>query len=101
MDIREIQKLAEQRKIRWSTHCMERMNERDITMAEVKDCITCGEIIEDYPGDYPNPSCLIMGKTSGGRVLHIVCGSDGEYLYMITVYRPSPTKFDADMKRRK
>ena len=35
------------------------MQERDISRADVKNGIATGEIIEDYPDDFPNPSCLI------------------------------------------
>jgi hypothetical protein len=30
-----------------------------------------GEIIEEYPDDKYSPSCLIYGKTEGGRELHV------------------------------
>lgn len=39
------------------------MQERDISRADVKNCIMHGEIIEDYPDDFPHPSCLIFGYT--------------------------------------
>lgn len=41
-----------------------------------KNGIATGEIIEDYPEDYPNPSCLIFGYNVNGRILHIVAGCD-------------------------
>ena len=47
---------------------------RDISRADVKNGIATGEIIEDYPEDYPNPSCLIFGYNVNGRILHIVAG---------------------------
>ena len=37
------------------------MQERDISRNDVKNGIATGEIIEEYPEDYPNPSCLIFG----------------------------------------
>ena len=43
MDI--LQNLIRENKIRWSTHCVERMGERDISRADVKKCIGDGEII--------------------------------------------------------
>lgn len=49
MQIEEIQALCNQSKIKWSTHCLERIQERDISRADVKRCLSDGEIIEDYP----------------------------------------------------
>ena len=58
------------------THCLQRMQERDISRADVKNGIATGEIIEEYPDDFPNPSCLIFGYNVNGRILHIVAGCD-------------------------
>ncbi|WP_029470143.1 DUF4258 domain-containing protein [Blautia producta] len=60
-----------------------------------------GEIIEDYPTDYPHPSCLVFGYTLDNRIIHVVVGCDEENLYIITVYYPSLNKFQEDMKTRK
>ena len=67
MDIQKIQSLFQERSVKWSTHCLERMQERDILRADVLSCVFQGEIIEDYPNDYPFPSCLIFGHTIQGR----------------------------------
>lgn len=60
-----------------------------------------GEIIEDYPNDYPNPSCLIFGYTLNNRVIHVVIGYDVENIYIITAYYPNTDKFELDMKTRR
>ncbi len=77
------------------------MQERDISRADVKNCILNGEIIEDYPNDFPYPSCLIFGYTIKEKVIHVVAGSDGEYVYIITAYFPNKEKFEDDLKTRK
>ncbi len=60
-----------------------------------------GEIIEDYPNDYPNPSCLMFGYTLNDRVIHVVIGYDVENIYIITAYYPNTDKFELDMKTRR
>ena len=60
-----------------------------------------GEIIEDYPEDYPNPSCLIFGYNVNGRILHIVAGCDNINIYIITAYYPDTKKFEDDLKTRR
>ncbi len=101
MQIETIQTLCNQSRIKWSTHCLERMQERDISRADVKNCISKGEIIEDYPDDFPHPSCLIFGYTVKNKVIHVVVGTDGEYVCIITAYFPNTEKFETDLKTRK
>ena len=48
------------------------MQERDISRADVKKCVLEGEIIEDYPDDFPHPSCLIFGYTINDKIIHVV-----------------------------
>lgn len=57
------------------------MQERDIATADVKNCIMSGEIIEEYPDDFPVPSALVFGYCVKGTVLHTVCGTDGQFIY--------------------
>ena len=101
MDIHRIQTLFQKRSVKWSTHCLERIQERDISRDDVRSCVFQGEIIEDYPNDYPYPSCLIFGYTTQGRVLHIVIGADETTAYIITAYYPGADKFGADLRTRK
>lgn len=96
-----IKMLCSQSKIRWSTHCLERMQERDISRADIKKCIANGEIIEDYPDDFPHPSCLVFGYTVNNKVIHVVVGTDEKYIYIITAYFPNMIKFEDDLKTRK
>lgn len=45
MDISNIQNLLKNNEIKWSVHCLERMQERNISILDVHSCITTGEII--------------------------------------------------------
>ena len=101
MDLLKLKELISARKIKWSNHCLERMGERDISIADVKVCISSGEIIEDYPNDFPHPSCLIYGQSVAGQIIHVVAGCDGETVYIITAYIPNTDKFEADLKTRR
>lgn len=101
MKLEEYQKLCSRSKIIWTQHCLERMQERDISRKDEKNGILTGEIIEEYPDDFPNPSCLIFGYTMGNRILHIVAGCDTINIYIITAYYPDTKKFEADLKTRR
>ena len=101
MTIDEIRKLAATRKIQWTNHCAKQMVERDISRLDVFRCIEEGEIIEDYPNAFPYPCSLVFGYAIDGRTIHIVVGSDGEKLYIVTAYIPNIVKFEADLKTRR
>ena len=101
MDLELCRRLCLESKIIWTQHCLERMQERDISRADVKKGIQTGEVIENYPDDYPNPSCLVFGYTVNGRILHIVVGCDMINIYIITAYYPDTSKFENDLKTRK
>jgi hypothetical protein len=62
-----------------------------------------GEIIEEYPGDRPYPSCLVYGDTFGGEPVHSVWAynEDSGFAVIITVYRPDPTRWKPDWKTRR
>lgn len=82
-------------------HALERMQERDISREDVKNCIMHGEIIEDYPEDFPHPSCLIFGYAVDNKVIHTVVSKDRKCIGIITAYIPSIEKFEDDLKTRK
>jgi hypothetical protein len=78
------------------------MFERGITIADVRNVLDNGEVIEDYPNDFPYPSRLVLGWR-GIRPIHIVAAdnlSAGETI-IVTVYEPDPQQWDSDFKRRK
>ena len=99
--IEDIQIFCKQSKIKWYQHALERMQERDISRADVKNCLMGGEIIEDYPDDFPHPSCLVFGYAVNNKIIHVVVSMDKENFGIITVYYPSTEKFESDLKTRK
>ena len=101
MDMEPFKKFCAEGKILWTAHALERLQERDITVADVKSCIMNGEIIEEYPNDFPYPSALIFGYNIAGKIIHVVCGVDDNFLYLITAYVPTSEKFLGDLKTRR
>ena len=70
-------------------------------MKDIKTALMNGEIIEDYPDDFPFPSCLILGKNIDGKPVHICVSDEGNGGRIITVYFPSTEKWQTDFKTRK
>lgn len=82
-------------------HSRRRMAERGAALADVMSAIGNGEIIEQYPDDFPFPSCLILGKAKDSRQLHVVASVNEDLIYLITAYYPDAERWEADMKTRK
>jgi hypothetical protein len=82
-----------------SLHAIERALERGIWKEDIEYAIIHGEIIEKYDDDKPYPSCLIYGKDTKGKPLHVVCAFS-PIIKLVTVYYPEENKW-VDYKRRK
>jgi len=73
-----------------------------LTVDEIFEAIDNGEIIEQYTGDKPFPSCLLYGRVNN-RHIHVVCAlpEHAEILIIITTYIPDPDKWINFKIRRK
>ena len=96
LEIEDIRALCKDENILLTEHLLSRMRQRNIKFTDIKQAIMAGEIIEQYPTDYPFPSCLINFDN-----IHIVCSIGGERLYLITAYHPSPEQWEDDGRKRK
>jgi hypothetical protein len=74
ISIADVQKLCNDETIILTEHLLARMRQRGIRYDDLKQTIRSGEIIEQYPTDYPFPSCLISSVD-----LHIVLVSAKMY----------------------
>ncbi len=99
--IDELRILCQNKAIRWTTHSLERIQERGIQPRDIKAAIMSGEVIEQYPTDYPHPSCLVLGVTVNGQWIHVVCGVGDGMMFVITAYYPNKDKWTSDFKTRK
>lgn len=81
-------------------HSRKRFMERGILLKDVENVLNNGSIIEEYPDDYPFPSCLILGK-SNEKNLHVCASLDDGYIYVITAYIPDSSRWEPDLKTRK
>ncbi len=100
MQIEDIHAHIRERKIKWTTHVTERLQERGIYPSDIRVCLFAGEIIENYPEDYPYPSCLVLGLTQTNTPLHVVVSLGMGRLWIITAYVPSGDKWQDDWRTR-
>jgi hypothetical protein len=64
-----INKIKEGR-INITEHADEELIEDNVSNDALYYSVLHGEIIEDYPDDFPFPSCLIFGTDVKGRPIH-------------------------------
>jgi len=101
LEIDVIRALCGGKSVKWTAHILARLQERGIEINDVRNCIATGRIIEQYPDDYPFPSCLLLGHSANGRVLHAVVGVGQGFLWLITAYHPDPEKWECNFSRRR
>ena len=89
-------------KVLFRVHAVQRMFERSISAKKISQSLQSGETIEDYSGEMPEPSRLILGF-QGKRPFHVVTSENPETneITVITVYIPDPDKWDKDFKSRR
>ena len=101
IDINDLRAYYEQERVIITIHALERLRQRSIRAKDVKNCVMTGEIIEQYPDDFPFPSCLIFGKSADGKILNAVASDEGSGSRIITAYFPDNIKFEDDLKTRR
>jgi Domain of unknown function (DUF4258) len=84
---------------RYSLHGDQERQNDNLTLIEVKQALLNGRILEQYDDTGRGLSCLVVGFTDEGIPVHIVCGSMGKALVIITVYIPMPPKFKNPFER--
>lgn len=99
--IDEIRRKIARDEFEFSKHAVDQTIIRRISVTEIREAMSKGEIIEDYPEDKYGPSCLIHGKTAGGRSIHVQCSYPArQVLKIITVYEPDPERWiDFNVRR--
>jgi len=96
----QIQAHAVTETLRVTAHAREEMRDEAITLDEVLEAMATGQILENYPTHRRGACCLLGGRTTGDRPLHIVCTSAQPVLVIITVYEPQPPKWLTPTQRR-
>ena len=101
IDIINLRSYFENDEVLISDHVAMRFRQRGLKVKNIRFAVNNGEIIEQYPDDYPFPSCLILGKTIDGKYIHVVMSDEGKMSKVITAYYPDPNKWDDQLKVRK
>lgn len=101
IDINNLREHYRRESVIITVHAQERLRQRGIRAKDVRNCIMTGEIIEQYPDDFPFPSCLILGKSESEKPMHVVASEEGTGSRIITAYFPDNIRFEDDLKTRR
>ena len=71
----------------------------NLTLREIEEALIHGRVLESYPDTGRGPSCMVVGFTSEGTPIHIVCGERRDDVVIVTVYIPGPPKFSDPYRR--
>lgn len=82
-----------------SHHARIRMFQRNISTGDIRQIITYGEIIEDYPDDETCPAALLLGFPIE-KTCHVVIAQCEDHARVITVYIPEKDKWIDNIMRR-
>ncbi len=96
-----IREAISSRRYLFTLHAVQQAEERKIRPGEVEEAVLAGsaEIIEDYPHDHRGASCLVLGVTAHGRMLHVQV-SYPPTVWIVTAYEPAADKWiDARTRR--
>lgn len=76
-------------------HADEEARNDRLSLDEILDSATGGEVIEEYPRGYPYPSCLVLGFNAREEPIHSVWAYNEltDFAALITVYRPDPERW--------
>ncbi|MBD2360740.1 DUF4258 domain-containing protein [Anabaena minutissima FACHB-250] len=98
----EIRRKIADDQFEFSKHAVNQSILRGVHVQEIKEAISNGQVIEDYPDDKYSPSCLISGLTKANRPLHIHCSYPSRPLVkIITVYEPNSNLWINDFTQRR
>jgi Domain of unknown function (DUF4258) len=99
----KIQELVRAEQYRFSAHAERERHADQITIEEFEQAFSKDiEIIEDYPDDPRGASCLAIGFALSNQPIHVVYGlTIPNLLVVVTIYRPSATKWHSDWRTRR
>lgn len=102
MDIDDLVGAIDKGNVAITRHADQERHEDGLTFDEVYFSTVHGEIIEEYPTDFPYPSCLVYGDNFGGDPIHSVWAyNEGNgAAVLVTVYRPDPERWVNHRQRR-
>ena len=101
MNFKGIQKLIKKKDYLFSDHADEEKTKDKLKIEEIEEAILSGEVIEERLEDPRGESRLIAGKSSAGKMIHIVVGLKLGKPVIVTNYIPSKVEWIGGIIRKR
>ena len=98
-----IKELAAAGEVLLSQHAYDRLAKNAISAADIEAGVAGAVEIEDYPEYHKGPSVLVLQEDANGQPIHVLWGirKDSKTpAVVVTAYRPDPSRWTADFRRR-
>lgn len=88
--------------LRFRVHAILQLEERGLTVEDIRAVLENGEDIESRPDDEPYPARLVLGSCRLG-FLHVAVRDniDSDEIVIETAYKPDPLLWEPDFRRRR
>lgn len=88
--------------LRFKVHAVIQMDERGITVEDVRSTLENGTDIESRPDEQPYPARLVLGMCRLGA-LHVAVRDniEDDEIVVETAYQPDPALWEPDFKTRR
>ncbi|TVQ23099.1 MAG: DUF4258 domain-containing protein [Spirochaetaceae bacterium] len=100
----QIKALVSSADVRISAHGYDELSDDDLTARDIVSGVSSAVSIEEYP-DFPKGQCvLVLQRDNLGAPIHVVWGIPKGYnrpAVVVTAYRPDPTRWTEDFRRRR
>ncbi len=101
MNFKEIQKLIKKKDYLFSEHADQEKTKDRLKIEEIEEAILSGKVIEERLDDPRGESRLIAGKSSSGKMIHIVVGLRFGKPIIVTNYIPSRVEWIGGIIRKR
>jgi len=84
-------------------HAYDRLAENGISAADIEAGVANAIEVEDYPDFHKGPSVLALQQDASGQPVHVLWGirkGTTSPAIVLTAYRPDPSRWTADFRRR-
>jgi hypothetical protein len=86
-----------------SQHAYDRLREHGISGVDIEAGIAGAVEVEEYPEYHKGPSVLALQMDASGQPIHVLWGirsGTTTPAVVITAYRPDPSRWTPDLRRR-
>lgn len=86
-----------------SQHAYDRLAENGIYAGDIEAGVADAIEVEEYPDFHKGPSVLVLQQDASGQPIHVLWGirkgTNGPAI-VVTAYRPDPSRWTTDFRRR-